>query len=36
MFSRFSKPSKGLGVGMSALLAAGGLIYAASQSVFTG
>ena len=34
--SKMSKGSKGMGAGMGALLAASGLFYGASQSIFTG
>lgn len=36
MFARLARGSKGMGIGASFLLAAGGLAYAASQSIFTG
>ena len=35
-FQRFGKNSKGLGLGATALLAAGGLLYAGVNSLFTG
>lgn len=35
-FTKFGKNQKGLGLGFSALLAAGGLLYAGTQSLFTG
>ena len=37
IFSKFAKGTpKGLGSGLGALLAAGGLIYGISESIFTG
>jgi len=35
-FNKFGKNQKGLGLGVTALLAAGGLLYAGTQSLFTG
>ncbi len=34
--SKMGKAPKGLGLGISALVAAGGLVYAATNSLFTG
>ncbi len=36
IFARFANKGKGFGLGISAIAAAGGLLYAASQSIFTG
>ncbi len=36
MFARFANKSKGFGTGLTLLAAAGGLVYAASQSIYTG
>jgi hypothetical protein len=36
VFSKLGKNSKGIGAGASALLIAGGLLYGATQSIFTG
>lgn len=35
ILSKFAKNSKGLGAGLTSILAAGGLLYGASQSIFT-
>jgi F0F1-type ATP synthase membrane subunit c/vacuolar-type H+-ATPase subunit K len=36
MFARMARGSKGMGLGAGLLIAAGGLAYGISQSIFTG